>query len=134
MRMSRGLVSLFLLMLPLLALAQGPSWPTPCLVQGVIQVESKGNPLAQNGISTGLMQVNGATPREREKLRNPEYNLQRGIALLREYKAQLGSEDAAIMAYNIGIGNYLRNYLRGVGRKYLEKVRHAEEVCSRRGQ
>lgn len=129
MSLRRGLVPLLLIFVPLLAMAQEETWPPDCLVQGIIQVESKGNPLAQNGISTGLMQINGTTPREREKLRNPKYNLQRGIALLREYKAQLGSDDAAIMAYNIGIGNYLRNYLRGVGRKYLYKVRRAEEVC-----
>lgn len=37
-----------------------------------------------------------------------EHNMSDGIALLREYKRQLGSESAAIQAYNVGIGNYLK--------------------------
>jgi hypothetical protein len=35
-------------------------------------------------------------------------NLQDGVALLTEYRRALGSEDAAIQSYNVGIGNYIK--------------------------
>lgn len=55
----------------------------------------------------GLMQI------LYKKTRNTEENIIAGIDLLREYRRRLGSEKAAIHAYNVGIGNYklgIRNH------------------------
>lgn len=50
-----------------------------------------------------------------------EENMEVGIAMLRSLYLQLGSIKAAVMAYNIGIGNYLKGKLRISGNKYYSK-------------
>lgn len=65
----------------------------------IARVESRFLANARNGISRGIMQVN----------RGPfeiAANMQAGVKLLREYYLQLGSEKAAVIAYNVGPGNY----------------------------
>ncbi len=55
----------------------------------------------------GLMQI------LYKKTTNTRENIIAGIDLLREYKRRLGSEKAAVHAYNVGIGNYksgMRNH------------------------
>jgi hypothetical protein len=55
-------------------------------------------------------------------------NIASGTELLREYKQQLGSADAALMAYNVGIGAYQRG-ARPV--EYLNKVKRNLEMIER---
>ena len=105
------------------------SWPTCNVVYGIISVESQGNPFARRGISTGLMQVNGYSSEERKLLLNPLFNIRRGVALLHLYYLELGSESKAIQAYNIGIGNFLKERNLPMAQTYLAKVRENERNC-----
>lgn len=87
-------------------------------ILAIARVESMFREKAKNGISNGMMQVNNG-PFE------VGANLQAGVKLLREYYEKLRSINAAVTAYNIGIGSYLK------GRRnhaYLGKYQRAKKV------
>ena len=142
-KLSRQLAALFLLFLlsPVGAAnvwwvnfvkeqTQNLTWPTCPLVSAIILVESGGNPAAKNGISTGLMQVNGYTEKQRKELLNPAVNIERGVRLLRQYYSLTKSEKGAIKAYNVGIGTYFKIMVSpAYYNKVLEKVPQGAKLC-----
>ena len=89
-------------------------FPKAADILSIIRIESGFNPEAKNKNSYGVMQVNDGSW-ELSK------NMQQGTNLLREYYIRTGSKKAAIMAYNVGIGNYFRSRLRVSQQEYLMK-------------
>ena len=90
-------------------------FPRKTDVLAIIAIESRFKSRARSSHGAkGLMQVlykNTTTDWD---------NISAGVALLREYRKRLGSEVAAIHAYNVGIGNYLKG--RRVSRYYSKYV------------
>jgi hypothetical protein len=79
-------------------------FPRTSDVLAIIAIESSFKLDAKSSVGAkGLMQV-----LYKKTHYDIEHNMTDGIALLRDYKKQLGSEAAAVQAYNIGIGNYLK--------------------------
>lgn len=79
----------------------GYGFPRKSDILAIIAIESrfKSAAISPKG-AKGLMQI-------LYKNTNNDYdNLVAGIKLLKEYKELLGSDKAAVHAYNIGIGNY----------------------------
>ena len=76
-------------------------FPRKTDVLAIIEIESnfKSKAVSSAG-AKGLMQI------LYKKTTTDKDNIVAGIALLREYRRRLGSEEAAIHAYNVGIGNY----------------------------
>lgn len=91
-------------------------------ILAVIAIESRFRLNVRSGNSQGLMQVNReANSKEVQgSLFNPDENIRVGTLILRRYYEILGgNRRAAIMAYNVGVGAYLK------GRRpfsYLNKV------------
>jgi len=91
-------------------------------ILAIIAVESRFKPDAKTQTSKGLMQINLDANRKRIQgsLFNPDENIRVGVEILRGYYELLGSNrSAAIMAYNIGPGSYLKGRR---SRVYLSKV------------
>ena len=80
----------------------------------IARIESSFNPKAKNGKSNGIMQVNHGSFKT-------ETNMKSGILMLRELYEKLGSSRSAIIAYNIGIGNFLKKKSMISGQKYFDK-------------
>jgi soluble lytic murein transglycosylase-like protein len=80
----------------------------PKLIAGLVYVESRMNPMADNGYDVGLMQINYETWKkelalDRENLKDIDYNLIHGIQILKIYMQKHG--DQALQRYNgIGVG------------------------------
>ncbi len=72
------------------------SFPSRSDVLAIMCVESS----FQHKIRNGLMQI------VYTKTYGIEDNIAKGVWLLRDYKSRLGSNEAAIQAYNIGLGSY----------------------------
>jgi len=90
----------------------------PGIVAGVAYVESKLNPMADNGRDVGLMQINYETWKKkmhlnRENLKDIDYNLKIGIQILKELMKNHGEQ--ALQRYN-GIG-------KGMNPKYPSLVK-----------
>lgn len=94
-----------------------PDFPTTQDILTIIKIESNFNPKAINGVSRGLMQVNHGSM-------NPSTNMKQGVKLLREYYLTLDSMKSAVIAYNIGIGNYLKGRVKKRGREYWNKFKY----------
>lgn len=75
---------------------------------------SKINPNRKTKSSKGIMQVQGGSF-------NVEKNMTQGVSILREYFLILKSKKAAVIAYNIGIGNYKRGKCQVSGAEYWDK-------------
>ena len=103
-----------------------PVFPKYRDIMGVIEVESTFNPKARNGHSLGLMMIDAPSHRGKfrraQDLYDPDLNVRLGVEYLKELYEKFGSREAAIMAYNVGPGNYLRGMRPKV---YLAKVRKA---------
>lgn len=97
-------------------------FPKPIDVLAIISIESefKYKAVSSKG-AKGLMQI------LYKKTSTIEQNIQAGVWLLKSYKKQLGSEQAAIHAYNIGIGNYQKGKR---AYKYHKKYLLAKDVLS----
>lgn len=91
-------------------------FPRKTDVLAIIEIESnfKSKAVSSAG-AKGLMQV------LYKKTTTDKDNIIAGVALLREYRKRLGSEEAAIHAYNVGIGNY--NKGRRVSQYYNKYVK-----------
>lgn len=82
-----------------------------CIALGLIEVESNFQADADNGVSTGLMQLNrryfpdGLTPAE---------NIQAGVGYLGELLERYDNEQAALTAYNAGHDTGSRTYAKAV--------------------
>ncbi len=102
------------------------SFPRTSDVLAIIAIESnfKEKAVSQAG-AKGLMQI------LYRKTSSTKDNISAGIWLLREYKRRLKSERAAIHAYNIGIGNYLKGKRnQKYHKKYLEAKMKIQENYS----
>lgn len=96
-------------------------FPKATDILAIAKVESSYDEKARNGISRGVMQVNHG-PWE------VSANVQAGTKMLRDLYEKLGSVSAAVMAYNIGIGNYLKGKR---NHTYLSKYQGAKhEIVS----
>ena len=103
----------------------------PSILAGMIWQESKGRPETPNG---GLMQIG---PHEFEaygsgSISNPGDNIMAGAMYMKELKAQFGSDEAALRAYNSGPNGVDPNDYRatpaGTGDPtYVDKVLQAAE-------
>jgi soluble lytic murein transglycosylase-like protein len=91
-------------------------FPKAIDIISVARIESSFNPKARNKDSKGIMQVNYGSY-------NLEKNMLSGISILREYYLKLGSPQAAIIAYNIGIGNYLSKKFLKSGHVYYNRFK-----------
>lgn len=85
-------------------------------ILAIARIESGFNSNARNKISVGIMQVNNGP-------KDLQMNMLFGIRMLRNLYIKLGSEKAAVIAYNIGIGNYLKDKLLVSGNNYYLKFR-----------
>ena len=93
-----------------------PVFPTKSTILAIIQVESVYKERAVNGKAKGLMQVEGGSYQ-------PAKNIKQGVSLLRKLYIKLGfSEKNAIVAYNIGEGNFSNGLLSKRGEKYFKQV------------
>jgi membrane-bound lytic murein transglycosylase MltF len=96
-------------------------------ILAIIAVESNFNPKAYHKGSVGLMQIE---KRSHRKLISGKYlydidaNIKAGSVILHQYFITLGNDKkAAILAYNAGIGNYLRRRFKiEYYKKYLSKL------------
>lgn len=84
----------------------------PCLVLGLIEVESGFDPAADNGVSEGLMQLNSKYyPADL----TPAENIRAGVAHLAGQIERYGGDiQAALRAYNRGYDDGDRDYSRAV--------------------
>ncbi len=94
-----------------------PKFPKVEDILAIAWIESTFNPKAKNSISNGIMQVNNGSFDMRK-------NMEQGVKLLIEYYNALGSEKAAVIAYNVGIGNYRKG---NFGLKYWNKFQKAKK-------
>lgn len=102
------------------------TFPTAKDILAVIGIESKFNPKAVNGPasnpSVGLMQT---CPNSWKRIFHPselktiEGQVKRGSEILATYYKTLGSRDAAIKSYNIGIGAYQRGMAKLSAQQYI---------------
>ena len=92
-----------------------PTFPKVADVLAIIHVESVYKERARLGKARGLMQVNNGSY-------HPERNIQQGVELLKYLHERFGSRKKAIIAYNIGEGNFVRGRLRKRGLGYFNKV------------
>ena len=87
-------------------------------ILAIIAVESSFNPRASHSGSKGLMQIQLSSHRDKLRGKNPydvDDNVTIGAAILEEYYTQLDkNRRAAVLAYNAGIGSYLR-------KRYVER-------------
>lgn len=76
----------------------------------IIAVESRFDNRAKSRGSVGLMQVNRSANKRliEGDLFDSEENIRVGSLILRTYYKLLGSAKAAVLAYNSGVGSYLR--------------------------
>ena len=110
-------------------------------ILAMIYQESAGDPRAvgDGGKSLGLMQLQegawidsgislmGASY-NKENAFNPDLNISAGIGYINFIDRKLDKDDdAIIMSYNIGIGNYTKNKKLDVGSQYLQGVRKHEK-------
>lgn len=107
-----------------------PDFPTQTDILAIIAVESSFNTTAHHNGSWGLMQIEAKSHRDKfrgEKLTDIDTNIRVGTQILCEYYDQTHSRSKAIMAYNVGIGNFfsgIRNHL------YLGKVNREKTFLS----
>lgn len=100
-------------------------------ILAIIAVESTYNTSARHRGSWGLMQIEAKSHRDRyrgENLANIDTNIRVGSEVLNEYYVSMGSRPKAIMAYNVGIGSFLKGHR---PHEYLSKVNRERDALSR---
>jgi len=96
-------------------------FPKPADIVTVARIESSFNPKARNKMSKGIMQVNNGSM-------DLERNMVTGIKMLRDLYLRLGSAKSAIIAYNIGIGNFHKRRFMKSGNHYYKRFnKHREK-------
>ena len=103
-----------------------PVFPKAHDIVAVMGVESGYNPQAKSQLkkdpARGLMQVrpgvNGIDPKEFSTI---DGQVKHGVSILASYHKRLGNKDAALHAYNIGIGNFQKG--KGSNWGYVDKVK-----------
>lgn len=107
-----------------------PDFPTTKDLLAIIAVESTYDMDAHHRGSWGLMQIEAKSHRAKfkgENLKNIDTNIRVGSEILQQYYDITKSKNGAIVAYNVGIGNYL------AGRRnpaYLRKVNTQKAVLA----
>lgn len=100
-------------------------------ILAIIWVESGFNVKAFNNGSIGLMQVEAKSHPEKIKgrdLTDIRVNMEVGVKVVEEYFKRVRDLKGTLLAYNAGIGNYLRgNY----NTDYYEKVSQAKAILVR---
>jgi hypothetical protein len=99
-----------------------PDFPRAEDILAIIAVESTFNTNARYRGSWGLMQIEAKSHRKQyvgESLTNVETNIRVGSEVLSQYYEITKSKQGAIVAYNVGIGNFLSGHK---NRPYLKKV------------
>lgn len=90
------------------------AYPARDTILAIIAVESSFNPHASHKGSQGLMQINVAAHRKSLRGKSPfdiETNVSLGVSILSGYYEQLGNnERSSLLAYNAGIGNFLKRH------------------------
>lgn len=100
-------------------------------ILAIIAVESTYNTNARHRGSWGLMQIEAKSHRGKYSggnLTSIDTNIRVGSEILNEYYVSTGSRSNAIMAYNVGIGSFLK------GRRpheYLSKVNRERDALRR---
>jgi hypothetical protein len=89
-------------------------FPKPADIVTIARIESSFNPKARNKMSKGIMQVNYGSF-------DLEKNMISGVKMLRELYLKLGSARSAIIAYNIGIGNFYKKRHMISGNQYYRR-------------
>jgi hypothetical protein len=105
-----------------------PDFPRTEDLLAIIAVESTFNTNAHHRGSWGLMQIEAKSHRDKtrgEALTNIDTNIRVGSDVLVEYYSMTGSSSKAIMAYNVGIGSFLKGRK---PREYLTKVNREREA------
>jgi soluble lytic murein transglycosylase-like protein len=103
-----------------------PVYPKAHDIVAVMGVESEYKPEAKSKLkrdpAIGLMQVrpgvNGINPNEFKTI---DGQVKHGASILSQYYKRLGNPDAALHAYNVGIGNHIRGI--GSNPRYVDKVK-----------
>ena len=85
-----------------------------CRVESAYKINAVNPETGSVGPSRGVMQVQNG---DMELYRN----MHQGVGLLREYYVRLGSKQAAVSAYNIGIGSYRRGKAKISAKIYYSK-------------
>lgn len=97
---------------------------TPTLILAMIATESSFNPTAKSSKqAVGLMQITKSCCKTIST--DVNYNINAGVNHLIHYRAKLGSMDAAIQAYNVGITTFKRGTRAA---EYLKTVRTYEKT------
>jgi hypothetical protein len=92
----------------------------------IIAQESNFNPKASGPSGAkGYMQVQSSSGRS--STHEIYQNIAGGVGILREYYLKLGSRDASIQAYNVGIGAYISGKR---SPEYLEKIKKNLRILS----
>jgi soluble lytic murein transglycosylase-like protein len=100
-------------------------------IMAIIAVESRFEPKSQHKGSVGLMQVNRSANKRliEGNLFDTEENIRVGVLILRTYYLALGNARAAVLAYNSGIGGYLKGAKnQSYYKKYLKNRRMVEDA------
>jgi hypothetical protein len=101
-------------------------------ILAIIAVESSYNAKSLLRGCYGLMQIEKKSHKEKlagRSLYNPAVNIELGSKILNQYYVLLGkNKRAAILAYNSGIGNYLKHRFKSI---YYEKYRKQLEMLSK---
>lgn len=112
-------------------------FPSKLDILAIIEVESNFRPHAQDSVSPsmGLMQINVDAHRVKPKdMKDPEKNIKKGSDILRLYRELVGSDNAAIVAYNAGIGGVLNICSKRkptCSSTYSKKVHRAKEELTK---
>lgn len=102
------------------------TFPQPHDILAIIAIESSFKPYAVSKANAkGLMQI-----LYKKSSFDPKLNILDGTQLLKEYHTRLHSVDAAVQAYNVGIGNFKKgmrnlNYLRKF-KQQKEEIKNAD--------
>lgn len=104
---------------------QHPDFPTAKDILAVVGVESSFKPDAVSQLKTdparGLMQVRpGVWKLPEESFKSIDSQIETGSKILRKYYLQLGDREAALHAYNVGIGNHKKG--KGTNPRYVPKI------------
>lgn len=101
-------------------------------ILAVIAVESSFKPNAFKSGNTGLMQVNVRANGKHLRNKTPEENIRVGSSILRQYYGLVGKkQDAAVSAYNSGVGAYLKGkYKKTYLKRYKQELARIESYSA----
>lgn len=110
-----------------------PDYPKRENILAIISVESSFNPKAAHRGSLGLMQIHIKVHRKEFRGQSPydvDRNIAVGVKILRGYYEDLNHrERSAVLAYNAGIGNFLKGrYVSDYHRKYMRELAYIQSI------